>query len=185
MLEVSSARPCNGVSGKRPRAPSQIVSLVLGFAALLWVADVNDATFFTSSHAQDAPPARNTRNSASDKSTPRVKQAPREAQSGPSVTQAPRVAEPTPSINQTSPDFQRRDPAATTDDLKKLLPLLLSNPESKRLAAAVELQLRKGDVAGAKHLLESYVEASTFAALGTMWLEDPTLLETLHSLGVH
>jgi hypothetical protein len=92
------------------------------------------------------------------------------------------------SATRTEPSIS--DPAKTNrpqiskEEVETILPLLLRSVESRELAGELEVRLRKGDITGAKQLVDGFVEASTFAVLVSDWLHEPKLLSMLQTNGV-
>jgi len=75
-------------------------------------------------------------------------------------------------------------PQISREEVQTLLPLFLRSSESRELATALEARLQRGDLAGAKQLLDGFVEASTFAVLASDWLQDSTLVGMLQANGI-
>jgi len=71
-----------------------------------------------------------------------------------------------------------------TDDLSSLLPVLLTSPERKRLAAELEASLRQGDLKAAEGKLNVAIEMGTLAIVLIDRLRDQSLLTSLQSLGI-
>src|SRR5215218_2656564 len=75
-------------------------------------------------------------------------------------------------------------PQISREEVQTLLPLFLRSSESRELATALEARLQRGDLAGAKQLLDGFVEASTFAVLASDWLQDSTFVGMLQANGI-
>lgn len=74
--------------------------------------------------------------------------------------------------------------AAAPDELLKLLPLLLTSDDRKRLASALEASIRKGDLKAAENSLNTAIEVGTLAIVLADHLRDPGLLTALQDLGI-
>jgi hypothetical protein len=74
--------------------------------------------------------------------------------------------------------------AAETDNLLTLLPLLLTSPDRRRLAADLEASIRKGDLKKAENSLNAAIEVGTLAIVLVDHLRDPNLVSTLQGLGI-
>jgi hypothetical protein len=74
-------------------------------------------------------------------------------------------------------------PALTKEEIQRVLPLLSKYSETRQLAAALESSIQQGDLAKARHLMEQLMEASTFAALTSDWLNDPDIRRILQNEG--
>ena len=74
--------------------------------------------------------------------------------------------------------------ATGTDELLKLLPLLLTSDDRKRLATALESSIRKGDLKAAENSLNTAIEVGTLAIVLADHLRDPGLLKALQDLGI-
>jgi len=74
--------------------------------------------------------------------------------------------------------------ATKTGNLHSLLPLLLTSPDRRRLAADLEASIRAGDLQKAENSLNAAIEVGTLAIVLVDHLRNPDLVGTLHSLGV-
>jgi hypothetical protein len=70
------------------------------------------------------------------------------------------------------------------EEIGTVLPLFLESPEARRLAAVLEVLLRRGDTRSARGLLDGFIDASTFAVLAADWVDEPDLLRMLHARGI-
>jgi hypothetical protein len=74
--------------------------------------------------------------------------------------------------------------AGTSENLLTLLPLLLTSPDRKQLAADLEASIRKGDLKRAENSLNSAIEVGTLAIVLVDHLRDPDFITTLQGLGI-
>ncbi len=74
--------------------------------------------------------------------------------------------------------------AGASDELMKLLPLLLTSEDRKRLATGLAASIRKGDLKAAENSLNTAIEVGTLAIVLTDHLRDPVLLTALQDLGI-
>lgn len=74
--------------------------------------------------------------------------------------------------------------ATETGNLSTLLPLLLTSPDRRRLAADLEAFIRTGDLKKAENSLNSAIEVGTLAIVLVDHLRNPDLVNTLRSLGI-
>jgi hypothetical protein len=82
-------------------------------------------------------------------------------------------------------EFQASEPGLPSgEELSKLLPLLLTSPERKAVAAEIEGLIRSGDLKTAEARLNAAIDAGTLAIVLVNTLSDPGLLQTLQSLGI-
>jgi hypothetical protein len=82
---------------------------------------------------------------------------------------------------------KKEDPstrAGTSENLLTLLPLLLTSPDRKQLAADLEASIRKGDLKRAENSLNSAIEVGTLAIVLVDHLKDPDFITTLQGLGI-
>ena len=75
-------------------------------------------------------------------------------------------------------------PSLTKEEIQRVLPLLSKYSETRQLAAALESSIQQGDLTRARHLMEQLMEAGTFAALTSDWLNDPDIRRILQKEGV-
>jgi hypothetical protein len=75
--------------------------------------------------------------------------------------------------------------ASPMNELLKLLPLLLTSDDRKRLATGLEASIRKGDLKAAEDSLNTAIEVGTLAIVLNDHLRDPGLLKALQDLGIH
>jgi hypothetical protein len=75
-------------------------------------------------------------------------------------------------------------PPLTKEEIQRVLPLLSKYSETRQLATALESSIRQGDLSKARDLMERLMEASTFAALTSDWLNDPDIRRILQNEGV-
>ncbi|WP_262271123.1 hypothetical protein [Microvirga yunnanensis] len=76
-------------------------------------------------------------------------------------------------------------PAADgSDNLMTLLPLLLTSPDRRQLAAELETSIRTGDRKRAEDTLNSAIEVGTLAIVLVDHLNNPDLVATLQGLGI-
>jgi len=85
-----------------------------------------------------------------------------------------------------SPAAQGGSATAVADrnDLRGLLPLLLTSPNRKQLAAHLEAAMRRGDMKAAETVLNTAIEVGTLAIALSDYLDDPGLLGTLQDLDI-
>jgi hypothetical protein len=74
--------------------------------------------------------------------------------------------------------------AGAMENLLTLLPLLLTSPDRKQLAADLEASIRKGDLKKAENSLNSAIEVGTLAIVLVDHLKDPDLITALQGLGI-
>lgn len=74
--------------------------------------------------------------------------------------------------------------AAETGNLSTLLPLLLTSPDRRRLAADIEAFIRTGDLQKAETSLNAAIEVGTLAIVLVDHLRNPDLADTLKGLGI-
>ncbi|HEV2564594.1 MAG TPA: hypothetical protein VGU19_05885 [Microvirga sp.] len=74
--------------------------------------------------------------------------------------------------------------AAGSDNLLTLLPLLLTSPDRRRLAADLEASIRNGDHKRAENSLNAAIEVGTLAIVLVDHLNNPDLVAALQSLGI-
>lgn len=74
--------------------------------------------------------------------------------------------------------------AENPEDISKLLPLLLTSSERKKLAAELEASIREGKLNAAKERLDAAIEMGTLAIVLADRLHDPGLLPALQTLGI-
>jgi hypothetical protein len=74
--------------------------------------------------------------------------------------------------------------AGAMENLLTLLPLLLTSPDRKQLAADLEASIRKGDLKKAENSLNSAIEVGTLAIVLVDHLRDPDLITALQGLGI-
>ncbi|WP_262030395.1 hypothetical protein [Microvirga sp. Mcv34] len=93
-----------------------------------------------------------------------------------------------PAVAQISPAGSAPASAASrpaeADDLRTLLPLLLTSPDRKRLAAELEASMRAGDPKKAESSLNAAIEVGTLAIVLIDRLNDPNLVTALQNLGI-
>lgn len=70
------------------------------------------------------------------------------------------------------------------EELSKLLPLLLTSEERKKLAMELEASVRQGNLKGAEDRLNTAIEMGTLAIVLVDRLHDPKLLASLQALGI-
>lgn len=70
------------------------------------------------------------------------------------------------------------------DNLLSLLPLLLTSPDRRHLAADLEASIRKGDLKKAEDSLNTAIEVGTLAIVLVDHLNDPNLIRALQDLGI-
>jgi hypothetical protein len=70
------------------------------------------------------------------------------------------------------------------DDISALLPLLMSSPERKQLAADLEAWIRQGNLESAERQLNGAIETGTLAIVLVDRLRDPNFLAALQALGI-
>jgi len=85
-----------------------------------------------------------------------------------------------------SPAAQGGSATAVADrnDLRGLLPLLLTSPNRKQLAAHLEAAMRRGDMKAAETILNTAIEVGTLAIALSDYLDDPGLLGILQDLDI-
>ncbi|MGO4526715.1 hypothetical protein AB4097_17860 [Microvirga sp. 2MCAF35] len=71
-----------------------------------------------------------------------------------------------------------------TEDLRTILPLLLTSPDRKRLAVDLEAAIRTGDMKRAESSLNAAIEVGTLAIVLVDRLNDPSLATALQGLGI-
>ncbi|MBO1904222.1 hypothetical protein KHP60_05640 [Microvirga sp. 3-52] len=96
---------------------------------------------------------------------------------GPAAAQG---SPPGDALNKEEPSLK----AGTTENLLTLLPLLLTSPDRKQLAADLEASIRKGDLKKAENSLNSAIEVGTLAIVLVDHLKDPDFITTLQGLGI-
>jgi hypothetical protein len=74
--------------------------------------------------------------------------------------------------------------AAGSDNLLTLLPLLLTSPDRRQLAAELEVSIRNGDLKRAENSLNAAIEVGTLAIVLVDHLNNPDLVGALQSLGI-
>jgi hypothetical protein len=74
--------------------------------------------------------------------------------------------------------------AEGSDNILTLLPLLLTSPDRRQLAADLEAAIRNGDLKKAESSLNSAIEVGTLAIVLVDHLKDPNLVATLQGLGI-
>ncbi|QRM29365.1 hypothetical protein [Microvirga sp. VF16] len=74
--------------------------------------------------------------------------------------------------------------AEGADNLLTLLPLLLTSPDRRRLAADLEVSIRTGNLKKAEESLNSAIEVGTLAIVLVDHLNNPDLITTLQGLGI-
>lgn len=74
--------------------------------------------------------------------------------------------------------------AAGSDNLLTLLPLLLTSPDRRQLAADLEASIRNGDLKRAENSLNAAIEVGTLAIVLVDHLNNPDLVGALQSLGI-
>src|SRR5215217_811484 len=74
--------------------------------------------------------------------------------------------------------------AGAMENLLTLLPLLLTSPDRKQLAADLEASIRNGDLKKAENSLNSAIEVGTLAIVLVDHLKDPDLITALQGLGI-
>jgi len=74
--------------------------------------------------------------------------------------------------------------ATETGNLHSLLPLLLTSPDRRRLAADLEASIRAGDLQKAENSLNAAIEVGTLAIVLVDHLRNPDLVSTLNGLGI-
>ncbi|WP_114943234.1 hypothetical protein [Microvirga calopogonii] len=72
----------------------------------------------------------------------------------------------------------------STEDLRTILPLLLTSPDRKRLAVDLEAAIRTGDMRKAESSLNAAIEVGTLAIVLVDRLNDPNLAPALQGLGI-
>jgi hypothetical protein len=72
----------------------------------------------------------------------------------------------------------------SSEDLSKLLPVLLTSAERKQLAAELEASIRQGDLKAAEDRLNAAIEMGTLAIVLVDRLQDPKLLAALQAFGI-
>jgi len=69
-------------------------------------------------------------------------------------------------------------------DFRSLLPLLLTSPDRRQLAADLEALIRQGDVAAAENSVNAAIEVGTLAIVLADHLKDPDFVKALQELGI-
>lgn len=85
---------------------------------------------------------------------------------------------------ETQPEIGTDDLATNHEDFSNVLPLLLTSPERKQIAADLEAAIRQGDLKAAESRLNAAIEMGTLAIVLIDRLHDPSLLSTLQSLSI-
>jgi len=73
---------------------------------------------------------------------------------------------------------------AESEDLRTILPLLLTSPDRKRLVMDLEAAIRRGDLKKAENSLNAAIEVGTLAIVLVDRLNDPNLATALRGLGI-
>ena len=72
----------------------------------------------------------------------------------------------------------------SASDFRNLLPLLLTSPDRRQLAAELESLIRRGDVTAAENSLNAAIEVGTLAIVLADHVKDPSFLKALQELGI-